>query len=47
MRMPVVHGVISRRILVNFRVDPEVLTHLVPEPFRPRLVGGSGMAGAL
>ena len=40
-----VRGVIARRLLVNFRVRPEALAHLLPEPFRPKLVGGVGMAG--
>jgi hypothetical protein len=38
-------GLIDRRILVNFRVDPEVLSRLLPPPFRPQLVQGKGMAG--
>jgi hypothetical protein len=45
MRIPVIRGVIDRRILVNYRVDPEVLSRLLPAPFRPKLVGGVGMAG--
>jgi hypothetical protein len=45
MKMPVVRGVIDRRILVNFRVDPAVLTELLPTPFRPQVVHGAGMAG--
>ena len=38
-------GVIDRRILVNYRVDPSVLAALLPAPFRPKLVQGSGIAG--
>jgi hypothetical protein len=45
MRIPVVQGLIDRRILVNFRVDPDVLTRMLPKPFRPKLVHGAGMAG--
>lgn len=45
MRIPVIQGVISRRILANFRVDPDRLRPLLPEPFRPKLIDGSGMAG--
>jgi hypothetical protein len=37
--------VIDRRILVNFRADPEVLTRFLPRPFRPKLVHGTGVAG--
>src|SRR5688572_22191214 len=45
MKIPVLRGLIERRILVNYRVDPGVLAPLLPAPFRPRLVGGFGMAG--
>jgi hypothetical protein len=45
MRIPVLRGVIERRILVNFRVEPAVLAPLLPAPFRPKLVRGFGMAG--
>ncbi len=45
MRIPVIRGVIDRRILVNYRVDPEVLARMLPAPFRPKLVNGTGMAG--
>jgi len=45
MRIPVIRGVIDRRILVNYRVKPDVLARLLPAPFRPKLVDGVGMAG--
>src|SRR5262245_5879316 len=45
MRIPIIRGVIDRRILVNYRVDPQVLAPLLPAPFRPKLVGGHGMVG--
>jgi hypothetical protein len=45
MQIPVIRGLIDRRILVNFRVDPEALTTILPAPFRPKLVKGNGMAG--
>jgi hypothetical protein len=45
MQIPIIRGVIDRRILVNFRVDPEVLARLLPQPFRPKLIKGVGMAG--
>jgi hypothetical protein len=35
----------ERRILVNYRVDPEVLAARLPPPFRPALVHGYGIAG--
>jgi hypothetical protein len=45
MQIPVIRGIIDRRILVNYRVDPDVLSRLVPAPFRPKLFKGAGMAG--
>ena len=45
MRMPVVRGIIDRRILANYRVDPEVLARVLPPPFRPKTVNGFGIAG--
>lgn len=45
MRIPVIQGVIDRRILVNYRVEPEVLRSILPAPFRPKLMQGQGVAG--
>jgi len=45
MRVPAIRGVIERRLLVNFRVDPDALARSVPEPFEPLLVGNVGVAG--
>jgi hypothetical protein len=45
MQIPVIRGLIDRRILVNYRVKPDVLARLLPSPFRPKIVNGSGMAG--
>jgi hypothetical protein len=45
MQIPVIRGLIDRRILVNFRVEPEALSTILPVPFRPKLVKGNGMAG--
>ena len=44
MQLPTIHGLIRRRILVNFRVDPEVMQRLLPEPFRPKLLGDAALA---
>jgi hypothetical protein len=44
-QLPVISGVIDRRVLVNFRCDATVLASLVPPPFRLKLVRGFGMAG--
>jgi len=45
MRFLTVHGVIRRRLLVNLRVDPEVMQRHLPAPFRPKLHDGSAIAG--
>jgi Uncharacterized conserved protein (COG2071) len=45
MKIPVIQGVIARRILVNYRVDPQVLARLLPAPFRPKVINGVGIAG--
>ncbi len=45
MKIPVVRGLIDRRVLVNFRVDPGILRKVLPEPFRPKLAHGKGVAG--
>jgi len=45
MRIPVIQGLIDRRMLVNYRVQPETLRQILPAPFRPKLVDGWGMAG--
>jgi hypothetical protein len=44
-RLPVMSGFIDRRMLVNFRVAPDVLAKILPAPFRPKLVKDWGMAG--
>jgi hypothetical protein len=38
-------SVIERRLLVNYRVDPEVAASLLPAPLRPQLVNGWAVAG--
>lgn len=45
MKLPVIQGVIRRRILANFRVNPEVMQRLLPSRFRPKLQGGFAVAG--
>ena len=45
MRIPALHGVIDRRILVNYRVNPDVLQAVLPPPFHPKLVRGVAIAG--
>jgi hypothetical protein len=45
MRLPQIQGRIERRLLVNYRVDPEAIARVLPEPFRPQLVGDTAVAG--
>lgn len=40
MRLPIIQGIIRRRILANFRVDPEVMQTEIPSRFRPKLQNG-------
>jgi hypothetical protein len=45
MKIPVIKGVIDRRILINYQIDKEVLENYLPKPFKPKLVNGKGIAG--
>jgi hypothetical protein len=38
-------SVVERRLLVNYRVDPDTAASVVPPPMRPQLVGGWAVAG--
>ena len=45
MKLPVIQGIIRRRILANFRVEPQVMQRRLPSRFRPKLQGGFAVAG--
>ena len=45
MQLPTIAGVIRRRLLLNFRVDPSVMARQLPAPFVPKLYKGSAIAG--
>jgi len=45
MKLPSIQGIIRRRLLVNFRVDPEAIQRQLPSKFRPKLHNGSAIAG--
>ncbi len=45
MRIPVIRGLIDRRILVNYRVDPAAMARVLPAPFRPQIVNGFAVGG--
>lgn len=45
MKLPVLRGKIDRRILANYRIDPAVMSKLLPKPFRPQVVHGFAIGG--
>jgi uncharacterized protein YqjF (DUF2071 family) len=45
MRAPTLEGTIERRLLINYRVDPEVVAGLLPKPLRPQRTAGWAVAG--
>ncbi len=44
-RWSAVRGVIDRRILANYRLDPEAAARQLPASFRPKLVNGYAVGG--
>jgi hypothetical protein len=45
MKLPKIEGMIRRRILVNFRIAPEVMQRQLPGRFRPKLHAGKAIGG--
>lgn len=45
MRIPVITGIIKRRLLINFRAEPAVVQRMLPHPFRPKLHRGYSIVG--
>lgn len=45
MNIPAINGIIRRRILLNYRITPAVVSAILPSRFRPKLVGGYSIAG--
>ncbi len=45
MKLPTIQGLIKRRVLVNFRADPQVIQNILPKRFRPKLHKGKAVAG--
>lgn len=45
MKIPTIHGVIDRRMLINFTVEPQFIETILPKPFRPKLYKGKAIAG--
>lgn len=44
-KLSAVRGIIDRRILANYRIDPGVAATQLPAPFEPKLVNGYGIGG--
>ena len=45
LKLPVITGLIRRRLLVNYRVDPAAIKSILPSRFRPKLQNGHAIAG--
>ena len=45
MKIPTIEGIIDRRVLVNFIVDPDTIQKIIPQPFRPKIYNGKAIAG--
>ncbi len=44
-QLPVITGLLDRRILLNYSLDPDYLKRFLPSPFKPRLFNGVGVGG--
>jgi len=45
MNIPTLQGIIKRRILVNYRAEPEAIQKILPAQFRPKLHKGKAIVG--
>lgn len=45
LALPTIHGLIRRRILVNFRADANIVRRLLPTIFEPKLHKGESIVG--
>ncbi|MBA3573251.1 MAG: DUF2071 domain-containing protein [Pyrinomonadaceae bacterium] len=45
MLLDTIHGIIDRRVLLNYHIDPEVLQQVLPSGFRPKVFRGKGIGG--
>lgn len=45
MKIPTILGLIDRRILINFTVDPDIIAKLIPKPFRPKIYKDKTIVG--
>jgi hypothetical protein len=45
VKIPIIQGVIERRLLINYRITLDVARKVVPQPFRPKCINGFTVAG--
>ena len=45
MALPIIRGHIRRRLLLNYRADPDVVAGMLPNNFRPKQVRGHAVVG--
>lgn len=45
MKLPTLHGLIDRRILINFTAEPKDVKNILPAPFRPQIYKGKAIVG--
>ena len=45
MKIPAIKGVIRRRVLLNYRIEPALVQNILPNNFSPKLVDGHAIAG--
>lgn len=45
MKIPILNGIIDRRILINFTADPKDVEKIIPFPFRPKVYNNKAIVG--
>ncbi|HEX5554317.1 MAG TPA: DUF2071 domain-containing protein [Chitinophagaceae bacterium] len=45
MKIPTIHGIIDRRILINYVAEPSCVERYLPKPFYPKLYKGKAVVG--
>lgn len=45
MKIPILNGLIDRRILINFTADPKDVAKIIPFPFRPQVYKDKAIVG--
>jgi hypothetical protein len=45
MFLDTIHGIIDRRVLLNYHIDSAALQRVLPPPFQPKLYGSHGVGG--